>query len=68
VGMRQGLAEGNLRAGFQGAVTVLLTVALLAALAILRFAPADMARLRQHIARRAVEAPEGLPEPNPAME
>ncbi len=68
VGRAQGLAEGNLRAGFQGAVTVLLSVALVAALAILRFGPADMARLRDHIARRAVEAPDGLPEPRLAVE
>jgi len=68
VGLHQGLAEGNLRAGFQGAVTVLLAVALVAAVAILRFAPADMARLRQHVARRAVEAPEGLAEPRLALE
>jgi MFS family permease len=68
VGLRQGLAVGNLRAGFQGAVTVLLTLALLAVLAILRTAPADMGRLREHIARRAVEAPEISAQPKPAVE
>ncbi len=56
VGLAQGLAEGNLRAGFQGAVTVLLTGAVLLTLAILRFGPADMGALREHVARRAVPA------------
>lgn len=59
VGLRQGLAEGNLRAGFQGATTVLLGGGILAALALLRTAPADMAALRQHVARRAVAAASG---------
>lgn len=54
VGRQQGLAEGNLRAGFQGAVTVLLTAALLVTLILMRLAPADMAALRQYVARRAV--------------
>jgi MFS family permease len=54
VGRQQGLAEGNLRAGFQGAVTVLLTAALLLTLTLLRRAPVDMAALRAHVARRAV--------------
>jgi MFS family permease len=53
VGQQQGLAEGNLRAGFQGAVTVLLTAALLLTLTLLRRAPVDMAALRAHVARRA---------------
>jgi MFS family permease len=68
VGIAQGLAEGNLRAGFQGAVTVLLSMALLAALAILRFGPADMARLREHVARRAVEVSAAVAEPGLALE
>jgi MFS transporter, Spinster family, sphingosine-1-phosphate transporter len=68
VGLRQGLAEGHLRAGFQGAVTVLLAVALAATVAILRFAPADMARLREHVARRAVSTPDSLAEPRLALE
>jgi MFS family permease len=54
VGLSQGLAEGNLRAGFQGAVTVLLVGAILVTLALLRTAPADMAALRGYVARRAV--------------
>jgi MFS family permease len=54
VGLSQGLAEGNLRAGFQGAVTVLLIGAILVTLALLRTAPADMAALRGYVARRAV--------------
>jgi len=57
VGQAQGLAEGNLRAGFQGAVTVLLTLALVLTLVLLRIAPADMAALRAHVARRAVADP-----------
>jgi hypothetical protein len=59
VGQAQGLAEGNLRAGFQGAVTVLLTLALVLTLVLLRIAPADMAALRAHVARRAVADPAG---------
>jgi MFS family permease len=62
VGLRQGLAEGNLRAGFQGATTVLLGGGILVALALLRTAPADMAALRQHVARRAVAAASGRAE------
>jgi MFS family permease len=54
VGMRQGLAEGNLRAGFQGASTLLLTGGFLVALVLLRVAPADMRALREYVARRAV--------------
>jgi MFS family permease len=54
VGMRQGLAEGNLRVGFQGASTLLLTGGILVALILLRVAPADMRALREHVARRAV--------------
>ena len=52
VGLRQGLAEGNLRAGFQGAVTVLLVSGILLTLALLRVAPADMAALREYVAQR----------------
>jgi MFS family permease len=53
-GQAQGLAGGDLRAGFQGAVTVLLGGGVLFALALLRAAPADMAALREHVAQRAV--------------
>jgi MFS family permease len=56
VGMRQGLAEGNLRAGFQGASTVLLSLGILIALALLRTAPSDMHALREHIAQRTDES------------
>jgi MFS family permease len=56
VGLRQGLAVGNLRAGFQGAVTLLLGGGVIFALLLLRAAPADMAALRGYVARRAVAA------------
>jgi MFS family permease len=56
VGMQQGSAEGHLRAGFQGATTVLLTGGILISLALLRIAPADMRALREYIARRAMPA------------
>lgn len=52
VGMQQGLAQGNIRAGFQGAVTVLLTGGVIVTLLLLRSAPADMARLRRYVAER----------------
>jgi MFS family permease len=52
VGMQQGLAEGNLRAGFQGATTVLLSSGVFFALLLLRTAPDDMAALRAYVARR----------------
>lgn len=55
-GQVRGLPGGNLRAGFQGAVTVLLAGGVLFALALLRTAPADMAALRAHVAERAVRA------------
>jgi MFS family permease len=54
VGQARGLAVGDLRAGFQGAVTVLLAGGVLFSLALLRAAPADMAGLRDHVAQRAV--------------
>ena len=54
VGQQQGLAQGNLRAGFQGAVTILLAGGVLVSLALLRTAPADMAALRDHVAQRAI--------------
>ena len=54
VGLWQGLDAGNLRAGFQGAVTVLLGSGVVFALLLLRTAPADMAALRRYVARRAV--------------
>jgi len=54
VGMWQGLPEGHLRAGFQGATTLLLAGGVLFSLLLLRFAPADMAALRQYVAQRAV--------------
>jgi MFS family permease len=50
-------AGGNLRLGFQGAATILLSGGLLVALALLRIAPGDMAALREYVARRAVEEP-----------
>jgi MFS family permease len=54
VGLRQGLPDGNLRAGFQGASTALLTGGILLALILLRAAPADMEALRKHVAQRAL--------------
>ena len=54
VGIWQGLDEGNLRVGFQGAATVLLGGGVIFALLLLRTAPADMAALREHVGRRAV--------------
>lgn len=52
MGMQQGLAKGNLQAGFQGASTVLLSTGIVIALALLRTAPADMRALREHVAQR----------------
>jgi MFS family permease len=54
VGLRQGLPEGNLRAGFQGASTALLTGGIFLALILLRAAPADMEALRKYVAQRAL--------------
>lgn len=56
VGMAQGLAAGNLRAGFQGAATVLLTGGIILSLILLRTAPGDMRAPREHVAQRAVAA------------
>jgi len=53
LGNWQGLAEGNLRAGFQGAATLLLTGGLVVTLLLLRVAPPDMAALRRYVAQRA---------------
>ena len=53
VGEAQGLAEGNLRVGFQGAATVLLTGGIVVSLLLLRRAPRDMAALRSYVAERA---------------
>jgi MFS family permease len=53
VGLRQGLDEGNLRAGFQGASTVLLAGGVIISLLLLRAAPGDMTALRQYVAKRA---------------
>jgi MFS family permease len=53
VGLRQGLTEGNLRAGFQGATTVLLGGGVIVSLVLLRTTPEDMARLREYVAERA---------------
>jgi len=53
VGARQGLAEGNLRVGFQGAATVLLSGGIVLSLLLLRIAPRDMAALRKHVAERS---------------
>ncbi len=58
VGMQQGLDVGNLRVGFQGAVTVLLSGGILFTLVLLRIVRADMAALREYVARRAVTEPE----------
>ncbi len=60
VGEQQGLvsAEGNLRVGFQGATLLLLSGGILASLALLRTAPADMAALRRYVAQRAVSVEE----------
>ncbi len=57
VGQHQGLEQGNLRAGFQGAATVLLAGGAICAFALLRTVPADMRRLHQHVAQRAVADP-----------
>lgn len=57
VGQWQGLAEGNLRAGFQGACTVLLIGAVLVCLALLRTLTGDMAALRAYVAQRAAALP-----------
>ena len=54
VGLWQGLDEGNLLAGFQGAVTVLLVGAVISTLFLLRTIKPDMADLRAYVARRAV--------------
>jgi MFS family permease len=61
VGLWQGLDEGNLLAGFQGAVTVLQVGAVIATLLLLRTVTADMTELRAYVARRAV-SDEGVPE------
>jgi MFS family permease len=61
-GARQGLEQGNLRVGFQGAATVLLSAGVIFALLLLRTTPADRAAMREYVARRAVgtgEGPEG---------
>lgn len=50
----QGLPEGNLQVGFQGAVTVLLIGGVLFSLLLLRTTPADMGALRHYIAQRVV--------------
>jgi len=57
VGRWQGLAEGNLRAGFQGAATVLLSLGIVVSLLLLRTAPRDMAALRKYVAERAEAQP-----------
>lgn len=53
VGVWQGLEQGNLRAGFQGAATVLLCGGILVSILLLRAAPRDMAALRAYVAERA---------------
>jgi len=53
VGAQQGLDEGNLRVGFQGAATVLLSGGIILSLLLLRIAPRDMAALRKYVAERA---------------
>ena len=54
-GKLQGLAEGDLRAGFQSTVTVLLAAGIVIALLLVKYAPRDMEALRAHVARRAVK-------------
>jgi MFS family permease len=61
VGQVQGLPEGNLRAGFQGAATVLLCGGIVVSLLLLRIAPRDMAALREYVAQRAVGVDEAEP-------
>jgi MFS family permease len=53
-GARQGLDQGNLRVGFQGATTVMLSLGVVFAVALLRTTPGDRAALREYVARRAV--------------
>jgi MFS family permease len=53
-GLAQGIATGDMRVGFQAVITVLLAGGVLFALALLRAMPADMAALREHVARRAI--------------
>jgi MFS family permease len=60
VGLWQGLDEGNLLAGFQGAVTVLLIGAVISTLFLLRTIDADMSALRAYVARRAVSDEDAL--------
>ena len=62
VGLWQGLEEGNLLAGFQGAVTVLLVGAVISAVFLLRTIEADMTELRAYVARRAVSGETALEE------
>jgi MFS family permease len=62
LGLWQGLGEGNLGAGFQAAVTVLLAGAVIFALLLLRAAPVDMAALREYVGRRAVSEVAALEE------
>jgi MFS family permease len=57
VGAWQGLAEGNLRAGFQGACTVLLAGAVVFAVALLRTLPRDMEALHEYVAQRVTTTP-----------
>ncbi len=58
VGSSQGLAQGNLRVGFQGAISVLLAGGIIFAIILLRTAPADMAALRTYVANRAITGPD----------
>ncbi|MGD8794050.1 MAG: hypothetical protein PVF47_15975, partial [Anaerolineae bacterium] len=58
-GQARGLGAGDLRAGFQGTATALLAGGVIVALILLRTAPGDMAALRAHVARRAVDRAEG---------
>ncbi len=54
VGQAQGMAEGNLRVGFQSTCTLLLSGGVVLALVLLRSMPQDMAALHNHVARHAV--------------
>jgi MFS family permease len=54
VGLWQGLSEGSLRTGFQGAVSVLLAVGIVVSLALLRSVPPDMQALHEHVAQHTV--------------
>ncbi len=51
-GIWRGLSEGDLRTGFQGTVSVLLAGGIIVTLVLLKTAPGDMKKLREHISSR----------------